>query len=256
MSLPIKSKKSTESNPFLRFCKTTQNELFRLERGSKKRDGLDRDEYPDSLETSAPLQAGSRLTPERSGLDGLATPDKTAPFRNQLRRDDDMARLEAVLFLAREPLSSRKLAQFADLEDGSQVRRLLRELNQRYDEQPCAFRIVEVGGGYQLRTRAQFAPWLVRLQEVPIEVRLSSTTMETLAIVAYKQPVLRAEIESIRGVQCGEVLRQLSEKNLIKIVGRSEELGRPFLYGTTPYFLQVFGLNSLNDLRQCDSPPS
>ncbi|MGL6225232.1 MAG: SMC-Scp complex subunit ScpB [Thermoguttaceae bacterium] len=190
------------------------------------------------------------MTSERSTLDGLATHDKTVSFRNQLRRDDDMARLEAVLFLAREPLSSRKLAQFADLEDGSQVRRLLRELNQRYDEQPCAFRIVEVGGGYQLRTRAQFAPWLVRLQEVPIEVRLSSTTMETLAIVAYKQPVLRAEIESIRGVQCGEVLRQLSEKNLIKIVGRSEELGRPFLYGTTPYFLQVFGLNSLNDLRE------
>lgn len=166
------------------------------------------------------------------------------------KRDDDLARLESVLFLAREPLSSRKLAQFADIFDGSQARKLVLELNRRYSSQPCAFQVVEVAGGFQLRARPQFAPWLLRLQEVPIEVRLSTTAMETLAVVALKQPVLRAEIESIRGVQCGEMLRQLMERNLVKIVGRSEELGRPFLYGTTRFFLQVFGLKTLEEFSR------
>jgi len=164
-----------------------------------------------------------------------------------LKRSDELARLEAVLFLAREPLSSRKLAQFAEIE-GGRIRGLLKELNQAYTQQPCAFQTVEVAGGFQLRTRSQFAPWLIRLQEVPIEVRLSATVMETLAIIARKQPVLRAAVESIRGTQCGEIIRQLVEKNLVKIVGRSDDLGRPFLYGTTPYFLQVFGLKRLEEL--------
>jgi len=166
-----------------------------------------------------------------------------------LRRTDELARLESVLFLAREPLSSRKLAQYAEIAEIGRVRRLLKELNQIYSEQPCAFQIVEVAGGFQLRTRSQFAPWLIRLQEVPIEIRLSSTAMETLAIIALKQPVLRSSVESIRGTQCGEMIRQLMEKNLVKIVGRSDDLGRPFLYGTTKYFLQVFGLKHLEELK-------
>ena len=176
--------------------------------------------------------------------------DWESEINPKLRRDDESARLESVLFLAREPLPSRKLAQFAEIADGIRVRRLINDLNRFYDEQPCSFRIVEVAGGFQLRTRSQFAPWLVRLQEVPIEIRLSATAMETLAVVAFKQPVLRAVVESIRGVQCGETLRQLMEKNLVKITGRSEELGRPFLYGTTKYFLQVFGLKHLDELSE------
>ena len=166
-----------------------------------------------------------------------------------LKRTDELARLESVLFLASEPLSSRKLAQYAEIKVGH-VRRLLKELSQFYLQQPCAFQIVEVAGEFQLRTRSQFASWLVRLQEVPIEVRLSPTAMETLAIIAMKQPVLRANVESIRGTQCGEMIRQLMEKNLVKIVGRSEDLGRPFLYGTTKYFLQVFGLRRLEELGE------
>ena len=168
---------------------------------------------------------------------------------DDLKRSDELARLESVLFLAREPLSSRKLAQFAEISDGNQVRRLLQELSRFYSEQPCAFQIVEVAGGFQLRSRPQFAPWLVRLQEVPVEIRLSTTATETLAIIALKQPVLRAAVEAVRGTQCGEMIRQLTEKNLVKIVGRSEDLGRPFLYGTTKYFLQVFGLNRLEELE-------
>ena len=166
-----------------------------------------------------------------------------------------MARLEAVLFLAREPLATRKLAQLAGLADGTEARTLVRTLNRLYDEEGCAFRAVEVAGGFQLMSRAKFAPWLRRLDGSAAEVRLSGPAMETLAVVAYRQPVLRAEIEAIRGVQCGEILRQLMERDLVRIVGRSEELGRPFLYGTTREFLQVFGLRHLDELPRPDGKP-
>jgi segregation and condensation protein B len=125
-------------------------------------------------------------------------------------------------------------------------------LNSLYDAEGCAFRVEEVAGGLQLMSRPKFAPWLRRLQAVPIEIRLSAPALETLAVVAYRQPVLRAEIEAIRGVQCGEILRVLMERDLVRIVGRSEELGRPFLYGTTRLFLQVFGLRHLDELPRPD----
>ena len=163
-------------------------------------------------------------------------------------RTERLARLEAVLFLTREPLGTRKLAELADLADGTETRTLIRKLNRLYDEEGCAFRAVEVAGGFQLASRPQFAPYLRRLHGPAVEVRLSAPAMETLSVVAYRQPVLRAEIESIRGVQCGELLRQLMERDLVRIAGRSEELGRPFLYGTTKRFLQVFGLRHLDEL--------
>ncbi|MDR0392503.1 MAG: SMC-Scp complex subunit ScpB [Planctomycetaceae bacterium] len=161
-----------------------------------------------------------------------------------------LSRVEAVLFLSREPLTLRRIGVLAELPEGVRVRQILRELNQHYDKQHTAFHIVEVAGGVQLRTRPEFAPWLLRVQEAPVIVRLSSPVLETLAVIAYKQPVHRAEIERLRGVQCGDLIRQLLEKNLVKIVGRSEELGRPFFYGTTKYFQQIFGLKNLNDLPE------
>jgi segregation and condensation protein B len=159
-----------------------------------------------------------------------------------------LRRVEAVLFLSREPISSRRLAQFADLREGTRVGKLIQQLNNEYTACSCAFCVVEVAGGFQLRTRPQFAKWLFRLQEVPLEVRLSSPVMETLAVIAYRQPILRAEIESIRGVQCGEMVRQLLERDLVRIVGKSEELGRPFFYGTTQRFLQLFGLKDIGEI--------
>lgn len=163
-------------------------------------------------------------------------------------RTERSARLEAVLFLSREPLGTRKLAELADLADGTEARTLVRKLNRLYNEEGCAFRAVEVAGGFQLVSRPQFASYLRRVHGPTAEVRLSAPAMETLSVVAYRQPVLRAEIESIRGVQCGELLRQLMERDLVRIAGRSEELGRPFLYGTTKRFLQVFGLRHLDEL--------
>ena len=166
-------------------------------------------------------------------------------FGDELTR---RARLEAVLFLSKEPLKTRKLAQLANLVDGTDARTLVRQLNRIYDETGRAFRIEEIAGGLQLRTRPQFANWLRRLGHVPKELRLSAPAMETLAVVAYRQPTLRANIEAVRGVACGEILRQLMDRDLVRVAGRSNELGRPYLYGTTRQFLQVFGLRSLDEL--------
>jgi segregation and condensation protein B len=170
----------------------------------------------------------------------------------QTGRTPAVQRVEAVLMLAREPLSGRKIAQLALLEDGTQARTLLRRLNELYDAAGGAFRVEEVAGGYQLLTRPKFASWLRRLGQIPAEVRLSAPALETLAVVAYRQPVLKADIEAIRGVQCGEILRQLMERDLVRIGGRSEELGRPYLYTTTKRFLQQFGLRSLEDLPRAE----
>ena len=158
------------------------------------------------------------------------------------------SRLEAILFLAREPLGFRKLAQMANLADGTEARTLLRSLSERYDERGCAFQVAQVAGGYQLLSRREFAAWLRPQASVEREIRLSSPALETLAVVAYRQPVLRAEVEAIRGVSCGEILRQLMDRDLLRIVGRSEELGRPLRYGTTKRFLEVFGLCNLDQL--------
>jgi segregation and condensation protein B len=119
-----------------------------------------------------------------------------------------------------------------------------------------------VAGGYRLLTRPVFSPWLDRLGHLPPAVKLSSPMMETLAVVAYRQEVSRADIEAVRGVGCGEILRQLMDRDLIRIAGRSEELGRPYLYGTTKRFLQLFGLSNLNALPPIewetlrDDPPA
>ncbi len=163
-------------------------------------------------------------------------------------RDARLARLEAVLFLAREPLSTRRLAQLTGLADGTEARTLLRRLNRLYDGGGSAFRAEEVGGGYQLLSRDQFGSWLRRLYPSPVETRLSGPALETLAVVAYRQPVLKAEIDGVRGVDCGEILRQLMDRDLVRMTGRAHELGRPYLYGTTKRFLRLFGMRSLDDL--------
>ncbi len=157
-------------------------------------------------------------------------------------------RVEAVLFLSKSSLSPRKLAQLAHLADATEARTLVRELNSTYESFGRAIRVEQIAGGYRLMTRPALAPWLSRLGHVPPPTRLSTPMMETMAVVAYRQPVSRADIEAIRGVACGELLRQLMEKDLVRIAGRSEELGRPYLYGTTRHFLQLFGLANAESL--------
>ena len=167
-------------------------------------------------------------------------------------RTDRLARMEAVLFLSRESLNSRKLSEYADLQDGTEARTLVRQLNHIYQEEQSVLRVERVAGGYQLVTHWQFGRWLKRLGADQSASRMSAPSMETLAVVAYRQPVLRADVEAIRGVSCGEMLRQLMERDLVRIRGRSEELGRPYLYGTTKRFLQRFGLDSIEELLETD----
>jgi segregation and condensation protein B len=156
-----------------------------------------------------------------------------------------LKRVEAILFLVRQPIASRRLAIMAELEDGTQARTLVQELNRRYDQQGRSFQVKQVADGYQLRTRPQFARWIRQLDYVPTPTRLTGPALETLTVVAYRQPIIKADIEAIRGVNCGEMLRQLLEKGLIRIAGRSDQLGYPFLYATTKQFLITFGLKSL-----------
>jgi segregation and condensation protein B len=159
-----------------------------------------------------------------------------------------MARLEAVLFVADAALSSRKLAQFALLSDPTEARTLVRQLNEVYDRQGSSFRIEQVAAGYRLLTRPVFAHWLAKLHQRQAELKLTPPALETLSIVAYRQPIIRADVEAIRGVSCTEMLKQLMDRGLVKIGGADDSLGRPHLYETTRTFLEIFGLKGLEDL--------
>lgn len=130
------------------------------------------------------------------------------------------------------------------------VREAIDTLNQQYAASNRTFRIESVAGGRQMLTIAAYGSILSRMKGQRSQTRLSQAALETLAIIAYKQPMLRAQLEAIRGVACGEVLKSLMERRLVKIVGRAEEVGRPMLYGTTPEFLRVFGIANLSDLPQ------
>lgn len=167
--------------------------------------------------------------------------------------------VEAVLFASSEPLSSQRLVQILGTADVKAVRRIIDQLNESYGKIGAAFSIEQIAGGYQLLTRPDFNNWLSKLHSSRAEQKLSHAALETLAVVAYKQPILRVDIEAVRGVASGEMLRSLMEKGLIKIVGRAEELGRPMLYGTTRKFLEIFGLGSLKNLPKVEDqlpPPS
>ncbi len=165
--------------------------------------------------------------------------------------------VEALLFSTDVPLSADKLAKIVGVGTPGEMKEHVETLNEGYERDGNAFRITEVAGGYRMLTLPTFNTWLNRLLRSRADSRLSGAALETLAVVAYKQPVLRAEIEAIRGVACGDVLNRLREMGLIKIVGRAEDLGRPMLYGTTRKFLDLFGLADLESLPQVEQlrPP-
>ena len=160
-------------------------------------------------------------------------------------------RVEALIFSSERPISESRMKTvlgIADEDTAKQIKAVIEKLNHAYDKNARSFRIERVAGGYRPLTREEFAPLVSRLHADRQQQKLSQAALETLSIIAYRQPVMRAEIEVIRGVACGEVLRSIMEKRLVKIVGRAEELGRPMLYGTTREFLTIFGLASLDDL--------
>ncbi len=190
-------------------------------------------------------------------------------------------RVEAVLMVADRPMSDARIAELLGIIDAAPAKRRRRKpeggdegapsdgepeetpqqkraaaqvadavaaLNARYEADGRTFRIESVAGGRQVMTLPAFGPVVARLKGVREQGRLTQAALETLAIIAYRQPILRADLESIRGVACGEVLRSLMERRFVKIVGRADEVGRPMLYGTTTEFLKQFGIGRIDDL--------
>ena len=160
--------------------------------------------------------------------------------------------VEALLFASDVPLEAERIREVLDLENAAAARGLVEELMTRYEGEPRGLAIVEVGGGYRMVTRPELAPWLVRLARARTRVRLSRPALETLAIIAYKQPVSRPELDAVRGVSSDAVLDGLLERRLVRIAGRKEAPGRPFLYETTREFMVAFGLRDLNDLPKIE----
>lgn len=163
--------------------------------------------------------------------------------------------IEALLFASDAPLSADDLARGEEDLDAAAVERAIAELRRAYEEEDRAFQIYELAGGYQLLTRPEYSPHLERFETVPQSTRVSGAALEVLAIIAYRQPIGRGEVEDIRGVGSSHVLRTLQEIGLIDVVGRGEGLGRPLLYGTTARFLDHFGFGSLDDLPKPDELP-
>ncbi len=155
--------------------------------------------------------------------------------------------VESLLFVAEEPLTVERIRSIIAVVTPDEVGSALSDLSDEYDTRDGGFYLREVAGGYQLRTRPEYTQWIKRLLQ-PKQQRLSKAALETLAIIAYKQPVIRSDVEYLRGVDCGGIMRMLLERKFIRILGRKEIPGRPMIYGTTRYFLEVFDLKDLKDL--------
>lgn len=156
--------------------------------------------------------------------------------------------IEAILFIAGNPLSVDRLKNLFEDATQEQIEAQLAALGNDYDGRGAGVMLAEIAGGYQFATRPELAAWLRKFRSVKVSTRLSKPALETLAIVAYKQPITRTEAEAIRGVNIGGIMRNLIERRLVKIVGKKDVPGKPMLYGTTPEFLQYFGLKDLSAL--------
>ncbi len=172
------------------------------------------------------------------------SPTQTPPLENS----DLKKALESLLFITDHALSLNDLCKIVGVKDQPRVRALIEELKAKLDSEGSAVQLLEVADGFQMATRASYAPFVRKLFAERMTMRLSTAAHETLSIVAYKQPITRAEIEEVRGVEVIAALETLLEKRLLKVVGRKESVGRPLLYGTTPEFLRHFGLKSIEDL--------
>jgi segregation and condensation protein B len=156
--------------------------------------------------------------------------------------------LEALLFVSSEPVPVARLAAAIGTVSKAEVEQALKRLEEDLAHESRGIQLVKLAGGYRLVTKADYAPWLKRLDKAKAAQKLSRSALESLAIIAYKQPLVRSEIEEIRGVETSGVLRTLLERKLVRIVGRKEVPGRPIMYGTTKFFLEHFGLNDLSQL--------
>lgn len=163
--------------------------------------------------------------------------------------------VEATLFASQTPLTPAELARADEGLSDADVEQAIQVLRERYEANEAAFQVYQLGDGYQILTRPEFAPYLERFDSVPRPPHLSPAALESLAIIAYRQPIGRIEIEDVRGVSASSVLRTLLDWELITVVGRGDGLGRPLLYGTTDRFLEHFGLKGISDLPSAEELP-
>ena len=161
--------------------------------------------------------------------------------------DDIKNIIESLLFVSEEPLTIDRFKKIISGTETKDLREALEDLKADYEARQGGFFLNQVAGGYQIRTRPEYMEWIKRLLQ-PKPMRLSKAALETLAIIAYKQPVIRSDVEHIRGVDCGGVLRVLLERKFVRVLGRKEIAGRPLIYATTKRFLEVFDLKNLKDL--------
>ncbi|MCK4248735.1 MAG: SMC-Scp complex subunit ScpB [Candidatus Omnitrophica bacterium] len=167
-----------------------------------------------------------------------------------MEREQIKSIIEAVLFVSDKPVSVGQLKEIVDSLDGPMMRQCVEQLQSEYEKSNRSFQIVEVAGGFQMTTGPEYGQWLKKLYKSRTSNKLSQPALETLAIVAYRQPIIRSEIELIRGVNVDGVLATLLERGVVKIAGRRDVIGRPLIYATTREFLEYFGLNSLKELPQ------
>lgn len=203
-----------------------------------------------AVATTPAAEAGESTHPAAEAGDstGPLSVDVADPDAEALSAIPLRTRIEALLFAATEPLPLRRLKELSACPDARAVRDAIDAYARECDAAGRAYRVEEVAQGFQLRTTDAVAPVVARLGRRPTEERLSTAALETLAVVAYRQPAMRVDVERIRGVACGEVLRALQERGLVRIAGRADLPGSPLLYGTTQRFLEIFGLRDVQDL--------
>lgn len=199
--------------------------------------------------------AYSRPAEDGAVLENGSATDAPAASEDEPNTVPALARVvEALLFAADAPLNAVRLADLAcDEATPALIRAQIAALNDKYEQIGLSFRIEAIARGYQMMTLPAYRPWLAKLNNERSKTRLTDAALETLSIIAYKQPIIRAEIESIRGVSCGDGIGRLREMGLVRVIGRAEVVGRPLLYGTTKKFLATFGLADLKDLPQIDA---
>ena len=162
---------------------------------------------------------------------------------------DNIQVVEALLFASEGPLSAKKIREInPEMGTEGKIKKLINEIDEKYNSQNSPYKIIELAGGFQIVTREEFAPWIAKLYKSRALQKLTRKGLETLAIIAYKQPITKIEVEKIRGVNTDGVVRTLVERNLITVTGREKAPGNPLLYGTTSYFLEYFGLNDISHL--------
>lgn len=191
--------------------------------------------------TAAEAQAGQN-TPAQQ----MSQAEQAA--QELLQTDEAKHIIENLLFITDRPLKATRIAEVVESVNAKQALALIQELSKEYEQTGRAIRILEIGGGFQMVTKPEYGRWVRRLYNEKMTTRLSNAALETLAIIAYKQPVTRAEMEVIRGVDVAAPLEKLLERGLVRVLGKRDTIGRPMVYGTTDEFLRLFGLNKISEL--------